>query len=129
MTLRLRTSAGMLMAAVLLSGCGEPIFENAGSHNSLVEDQQACAVEVAKSPAALACRQNPAAHPDYQSLAFADMIVAPSAKGGSRSEPNASPSRPATPMSQAGWVRHLIRTRTSRTPGANSFPDRCNSAG
>ena len=54
MTLRLRTSAGMLMAAVLLSGCGEPIFENAGSHNSLVEDQQACAVEVAMSPAALA---------------------------------------------------------------------------
>src|SRR5438445_13657855 len=54
MTLRLRTSAGMLMAAVLLSGCGEPIFENAGSHNSLVEDQQACAVGVAMSPAALA---------------------------------------------------------------------------
>ena len=82
MMLRLCTLTGALMAAVLLSGCGEPIFENAGSHNSLVEDQQACAVEVAKSPVALAYRQNPAAHPDYQSLAFADMIVAPSAKGG-----------------------------------------------
>ena len=54
MTLRLCTLTGALMAAVLLSGCSEPIFENAGSHNSLVEDQQACAVEVAKSPAALA---------------------------------------------------------------------------
>ena len=74
MTLRLCTLTGALMAAVLLSGCGEPIFENAGSRNSLVEDQLACAVEVAKSAAALAYRQNPAAHPDYQSLAFADMI-------------------------------------------------------
>src|SRR5438093_3937120 len=81
MTLRLRTSAGMLMAAVLLSGCGEPIFENAGSHNSLGEDQQACAVEAAKSPAALAYRQNPAAHPGYQSLAFADMIDCAERKG------------------------------------------------
>ena len=69
------------MAAVLLSGCGEPIFENAGSRNSLVEDQLACAVEVAKSAAALAYRQNPAAHPDYQSLAFADMIDCTERKG------------------------------------------------
>ena len=65
MTLRLRTLTAALMAAVLLSGCGEPKFENVGSRNSLVEDQQACAAEIAKSPAALAYRQNPAAHPDF----------------------------------------------------------------
>ena len=69
------------MAGVLLSGCGEPKFENAGSRNSLVEDQQACAVEVAKSPAALEHQQNPAAHPDYQSQAFADMIQCIERKG------------------------------------------------
>lgn len=54
MTLKLRTLIEALMAAVLLSDCGEPISENASSQNSLIEDQQACAVEVAKSPAALA---------------------------------------------------------------------------
>lgn len=54
MTLRRRIVTWALMAAVLLSGCGEPICENASSQNSLIEDQQACAVEVAKSPAALA---------------------------------------------------------------------------
>jgi len=62
------------MAGVLLSGCGEPKFENASSRHSLDEDRQACAVEMAKSPAALAYRQNPAAHADFPSQAFADMI-------------------------------------------------------
>jgi hypothetical protein len=74
MTLRRRTLTGVLLAGVLLSGCGEPKFENVGRRNSLVEDQQACAGEMAKSPAALAYRQNPAAHPDFQGQAFADMI-------------------------------------------------------
>jgi len=69
------------MAGVLLSGCGEPKFKNVGSRNSLVEDQQACAVEIAKSPAALAYRQNPSAYPDFQGQAFADMIHCIERKG------------------------------------------------
>ena len=57
----------------LLSGCGEPVFENAGSKNSLLEDREACAMEMEKSPAALAYRQNPTAHPEYVSQVFEDM--------------------------------------------------------
>jgi len=81
MTLRRRILTWALMAAALLSGCGEAKFEDAGSRNSLAEDRQACAVEVANSPAALAYRQNPAAHPDYPSQAFADMIHCTERKG------------------------------------------------
>ena len=82
MTLRRRILTWALMAAVLLSGCGEPKFQNVGSRNSLAEDRQACAVEVANSPAAQAYRQKPAAHPDYPSQqAFADMIHCTERKG------------------------------------------------
>ncbi len=49
------------------------MFENAGSKNSLLEDREACAVEMEKSPAAMAYRQNPTAHPDYVSQVFTDM--------------------------------------------------------
>jgi len=47
------------MAAVLLSDCGEPKLENAGSWYSLVEDRKACAVEVVQSSAALVCGHDP----------------------------------------------------------------------
>ena len=57
----------------VLTGCGEPMFENAGSPNSLLEDRQACAMEIDQSPAALAYRQNPTAHPDYVNQVFTDM--------------------------------------------------------
>ena len=56
-----------------LSGCGEPMFENAGSQHSLLEDREACAMEIDQSPEALAYRQNPAAHPEYVSQLFEDM--------------------------------------------------------
>jgi hypothetical protein len=56
----------------LLTGCGEPMFENAGSQHSLLEDREACAVEIDQSPAALAYRQNPTAHPDYVNQVFSD---------------------------------------------------------
>ena len=55
-----------------LSGCGEPMFENAGSQHSLLEDREACAMEIDQSPEALAYRQNPTAHPDYVSQVFID---------------------------------------------------------
>lgn len=67
-------SRWIVMGLLLLSaGCGEPVYENAGSSKSLQEDRDACAVEIAKSPAALAYRHNPAAHPDYVSQVFTDM--------------------------------------------------------
>jgi len=81
MTLKLRTLTGALMAAVLLSGCDEPKFENASSRHSLDEDRQACAVEVANSPAGLAYWQNPAAHADFPSQAFTDVIHCTERKG------------------------------------------------
>jgi hypothetical protein len=30
---------------LLSAGCGEPMFDNAGSQNSLLEDREACALE------------------------------------------------------------------------------------
>jgi hypothetical protein len=64
----------LLVAAIaLLAGCGEPMFENAGSQHSLLEDREACAMEIDQSPAALAYRQNPMAHPDYVNQVFTDM--------------------------------------------------------
>ncbi|MBK5283742.1 MAG: hypothetical protein JJE16_16860 [Nitrospiraceae bacterium] len=58
---------------LLPAGCGEPMFDNAGSQHSLLEDREACAMEIDQSPAALAYRQNPTAHPDYVSQVFTDM--------------------------------------------------------
>jgi hypothetical protein len=71
--LRERQVTAMAAALVLLNACGEPMFENAGSRNSLLEDREACAVEIDKSPAATAYRQNPTAHPNYVSHVFEDM--------------------------------------------------------
>lgn len=62
-----------MAAMALLAGCGEPMFENAGSQHSLLEDREACAMEIDQSPAALAYRQNPTAHPDYVNQVFTDM--------------------------------------------------------
>ena len=64
---------GLLVAITLLAACGEPMFENAGSPNSLLGDREACAMELGKSPAAIAYRQNPMAHPDYVSQVSTDM--------------------------------------------------------
>ena len=64
---------GLLVAITLLAACGEPMFENTGSQHSLLEDREACAMEIDQNPAALAYRQNPAAHPEYVSQVFTDM--------------------------------------------------------
>jgi hypothetical protein len=62
-----------MLAVVLLTACGEPMFENAGSQHSLLEDREACAMEMEQSPVAVAYRQNPTAHPEYVSEVFTDM--------------------------------------------------------
>ena len=64
---------GHLVGLILLSSCGEPMFENAGSQQSLMEDREACAVEINQTPAALAYRENPSAHPDYPNQVFEEM--------------------------------------------------------
>ena len=63
----------LILVVAWLAGCGEPMYDNAGSQNSLLEDREACAMEMEKSPAAMAYRQNPTAHPDYVSQVFHDV--------------------------------------------------------
>jgi len=69
----LSRAISIIFVVALLSACGEPMFDNAGSQNSLLEDREACAMEMEKSPAALAYRQNPTAHQDYVNQVFTDM--------------------------------------------------------
>ena len=73
MIVRRRQVPFALLSLILFAGCGEPMFDNAGSQNSLLEDREACVMELDKSPAALAYRQNPTAHPKYVSQVFTDM--------------------------------------------------------
>jgi hypothetical protein len=63
----------ILSGLALLSACGEPVYEHAGSPHSFLEDREACVKEIEQSPGAIAYRQNPAAHPDYVSQVFTDM--------------------------------------------------------
>jgi len=71
--LDLSRASSIILLVALLSACGEPMFDNAGSKNSLLEDREACAMEMEKSPAAIAYRQNPTAHPEYVSQVFEDV--------------------------------------------------------
>ena len=71
--LNLSRAIGIIFVVALPSACGEPMFDNAGSQHSLLEDREACAMEMEQSPAAIAYRQNPTAHPDYVSQVFIDM--------------------------------------------------------
>lgn len=71
--LNLSRAISIILLVALLSDCGEPLFDNAGSQHSLLEDREAYAMEMEKSPAAIAYRQNPMAHPDYVSQVFTDM--------------------------------------------------------
>jgi hypothetical protein len=69
----LNKMTGFFLAAAILTACGEPMFENAGSQKSLLEDREVCAMEINQSPAALAYRENPSAHPDYPNQVFEEM--------------------------------------------------------
>ena len=72
--MRSRRQAFLLFSVMAsLAACGEPMFENAGSQQSLMEDREACAMEINQSPAALAYRENPSAHPDYPNQVFEEM--------------------------------------------------------
>jgi len=67
------TSAAFLNVVVLLAACGEPMYENAGSQHSLLEDREACMMEIDQSLAAMAYRKNPAEHQDYPNRVFEEM--------------------------------------------------------
>lgn len=71
--LELSRAISIIFLVGSLSGCGEPMFENAGSQHSLPEDREACTLEIDQSPAALAYRQNPTANPEYVSQVFTDL--------------------------------------------------------
>ena len=71
--LGLTRTISVIFVLALLSACGEPMFENAGSQHSLLEDREACVMEMEQSPAAIAYRQNPTEHPEYASQVFTDM--------------------------------------------------------
>jgi hypothetical protein len=62
-----------IVAVVVLTGCGEPAFENAGSQRSLIEDREACIAEIDNSPEANAYRQNPDNHPEYPGTVFHEL--------------------------------------------------------
>ena len=62
-----------LLFLLFLASCGEPMFENNGRQHSLLEDREACAMEIGQSPAALAYRENPSAHPDYPNQIYDEM--------------------------------------------------------
>lgn len=68
-----RNNLASIIAAIGLAGCGEPGFENAGRQASLLEDREACAEEIDKSPSANVYRQNPDAHPEYPIQVFGEM--------------------------------------------------------
>ncbi|TSA03003.1 MAG: hypothetical protein D4R81_03985 [Nitrospiraceae bacterium] len=48
--LDLSRAISIMFLVASLSGCGEPMFENAGSQHSLLEDREACAMEMDQSP-------------------------------------------------------------------------------
>jgi hypothetical protein len=74
-------ATALAAALVLLYACGEPMFENAGSRNSFLQDRKACAVDINNSPAATVYRQNPTAHPDFVRHVFEDMNRCMEGKG------------------------------------------------
>ena len=75
------SASSIMLVVALLAACGEPMFENAGSPNSLLEDREACVTEIDQSPAARAYRKNPTAHPDYPNQVFEEMTQCIERKG------------------------------------------------
>ena len=68
-----RPALAVMLSFSFLGGCGEPLFENAGSQHTLLEDREACAVEIDQSPGAMSYRKDPSAHADYPGQVFNEM--------------------------------------------------------
>jgi hypothetical protein len=93
---------GLIGLSLMIAGCGEPLFENAGSPNSLPDDRKACAGELEQSPAARAFRQNSTAYPDYASQLFTEMDRCIERKGWKqvRSQPELARQAPPSQLAQ-----------------------------
>jgi hypothetical protein len=98
---------------VFLAGCGEPMFENAGSQHSLLEDREACAMQIDQSPAALAYRQHPDAHPEYVSQVFEEMNRCIESKGWKQ----------VRSVQQQEQLRHAIASEAAQTAPPASISD------
>jgi hypothetical protein len=92
------------------------MYEHAGSPHSLLEDREVCTRELEQSPEAMAYRQNPTAHPEYQSQAFADMNRCIERKGWKQvSAQQEQGSRPGT--SELAQAPHPEPRSDPRAPG------------
>jgi hypothetical protein len=100
-----RNALCAVLLAAAVGGCGEPMFENAGSQQSLLEDREACAAEINQSPAARAYRENPAARPEYATQVFEEMNHCIERKGWKQVR---SPQ-------ELEQVRHAIASEATRT--------------
>lgn len=101
-----------LLFLLFLAGCGEPMYDNNGSQHSLLEDREACAMEIEQSPAALAYRENPSAHPDYPNQVFEELNRCIERKGWKQ----------VRSQQEQEQIREAVASQTTRT--APSLPIR-----
>ena len=126
---------GLVIALNSLIACGEPAFENAGSQASLLEDREACATEIDKSPAANAYRQNPDAHPEFPVDVFNEMNRCIERKGWKqvRSQQEQEELReeivkearqevPTSPISDSKTTESFVRAVKERLERSSSYP-------
>ena len=102
-----------LLSLLFLAGCGEPMYDNNGSQHSLLEDREACAMEIEQSPAALAYRENLSAHPDYPNQIYDEVNRCIERKGWKQVR---------SPQEQE-QIRDAVASQTTRTAPAVSIKD------
>jgi hypothetical protein len=89
------------------------MYDNNGSQHSLLEDREACAIEIEQSPAALAYRANPSAHPDHPSEVFNELNRCIEGKGWKK----------ARSPHEEEQVRDTVALRATRTAPSLSIND------
>ena len=113
MIMRRERAPFMLLSLLFLAGCGEPMFDNNGSQHSLLEDREACAMEIEQSPAAQAYRENPSAHPDYPNQIYDEVNRCIERKGWKQVR---------SPQEQE-QIRDAVASQATRTAPAVSVKD------
>ena len=102
-----------LLFLLFLAGCGEPMYDNNGSQHSLLEDRETCAMESDQSPATVAFRENPSAHPDYPNQVFDEVNRCIERKGWKQVR---------SPQEQE-QVRDAVASQATRTTPSVSIKD------
>ena len=113
MIIRLKRAPFTLLSLLFLAGCGEPMYDNNGSQHSLLEDREVCAMEIEQSPAALAYRENPSAHPDYLNQIYNEVNRCIEGKGWKQVR---------SPQEQE-QIRDAVASQVTRTPPAVAIRD------